>query len=54
MVATVRQMFLKEQLTSNGILDPIVDFSDFARAFIDIYHNPAQAIKLGIRFPPTA
>jgi len=50
-VTTVKQMFLKKQLTSDGILDPIVDFSDFARAFIDIYHNPAQAIKLGIRFP---
>ena len=50
-VETTRQMFIRKQLTSNGIIDPIVDFADFAQAFTDIYHHPGQAIKLGIRFP---
>ena len=48
---SVRQMFLKKQLISDGIIDPVVDFTDFARAFLEIYRNPAQAIKLGIHFP---
>lgn len=47
---TVQQFFLNGTLTSDGILDPIVPFADAAQAFLDVYHNPAQAIKLGIRF----
>jgi len=49
LVATVRQMFLERRLVTEGILDPIVDFADFSRAFMDIYHHPDRAIKLGIR-----
>lgn len=47
---TLIALFSKKALTSDGILDPIVDFSDAAEAFLDIYHNPVNAIKLGIRF----
>ena len=50
-IETVRQMFLKQQLTSEGILDPIIEFADFAQAFVSIYKNPADAIKLGVQFP---
>ena len=49
LAATVRQMFLERRLVTEGILDPIVDFADFSRAFMDIYHHPDRAIKLGIR-----
>ncbi len=45
------EMFVKQQLHSEGIVDPIVDFSEAASAFLDIYHNPVNAIKLGISFP---
>ena len=47
----VKAMFIKQQLRSDSILDPIVEFKDAAQAYLDIFHNPAQAIKLGIRFP---
>lgn len=51
LLATVRQMFLAGQLTAEGIIDPVIDFSDFAQMFMSIYREPAQAVKLGIRFP---
>ena len=50
LVEIVRQMFIEKRLVTDGILDPVVNFEDFARAFMDIYQNPASAIKLGIRF----
>ena len=50
MIATVREMFLHKQLTSCGIIDPIVPFDGSAEAFLSIYKNPAQAIKMGIQF----
>lgn len=45
------EMFVKKQLHSEGIIDPIVSFSEAPAAFLDIYHNPIHAIKLGIAFP---
>lgn len=51
LAAAVRSLFLKGSLTSRGIIDPIIAFDDFASAFIEIYQQPAKAIKLGIRFP---
>ncbi|HVU69688.1 MAG TPA: zinc-binding alcohol dehydrogenase, partial [Ktedonobacteraceae bacterium] len=44
-------MFVKQQLRSTGIIDPLVDFAEAPAAFLRIYHNPAEAIKLGIAFP---
>lgn len=48
------EMFVKKQLHSEGIIDPLVSFSESPAAFLDIYHNPIQAIKLGIAFPSPA
>ena len=47
---TVQQFFLNGALTSDGIVDPIVPFAASAEAFLDVYHDPSQAIKLGITF----
>ncbi len=46
------EMFLKKQLRSEGIIDPLVSFSASPEAFLAIYHNPVNAIKLGISFSP--
>jgi threonine dehydrogenase-like Zn-dependent dehydrogenase len=48
--AAVRRMFVQKLLTSDGIVDPIVDFENTPEAYLDIYHNPEQAIKLGVRY----
>jgi threonine dehydrogenase-like Zn-dependent dehydrogenase len=47
---TVTIFFQKQRLTSHGIVDPIVNFPDAPRAFLNIYHHPMHAVKLGIRF----
>lgn len=47
---TVVALFKRGMLTSRGIVDPIVPFEDAAKAFMDIYRDPSQAIKLGVRF----
>ncbi|GHO83191.1 zinc-dependent alcohol dehydrogenase [Dictyobacter formicarum] len=47
---TLIELFRQKRLISDGIVDPIVDFEDAAAAFLAIYRNPANAIKLGIRF----
>jgi threonine dehydrogenase-like Zn-dependent dehydrogenase len=49
---TLVEMFKRGLLSSKEVVDPIVEFTDSAQAFMDIYHDPADAIKLGIRFPP--
>lgn len=47
---TLIQLFLRKSLISKGILDPIVGFPDSAEAFMEIYHNPSNSIKLGVTF----
>jgi len=47
---TITQFFLARSLTSQGIVDPVAPFADAAQAFLDVYHDPSQSIKLGIRF----
>ncbi len=47
---TVTTFFQKQRLTSQGIVDPIVNFPEAAMAFLNIYHDPTYAVKLGIRF----
>jgi threonine dehydrogenase-like Zn-dependent dehydrogenase len=47
---TLKELFIKELIVSDGIVDPIVAFADAARAYLEIYQNPVNAIKLGIRF----
>jgi threonine dehydrogenase-like Zn-dependent dehydrogenase len=44
------EMFVRKQLRSEGIIDPLVSFSASPEAFLAIYHNPVNAIKLGIKF----
>ena len=51
MERTLVTLFCEKQLRSQGILDPVVDFADSDQAFMRIYHDPSDAIKLGIRFP---
>jgi hypothetical protein len=48
--ATVMAFFARNWLTSDGIVDPIVPFEEAAEAFLAIYHDPSQAVKLGVRF----
>lgn len=47
---TITQFFLNGALTSDGIVDPIAPFAEATQAFLDVYHDSSQAIKLGIRF----
>jgi len=47
---TLVTLFRQRKLTSEGIMDPIVPFDQAAEAFMSIYKDPSQAIKLGFRF----
>ena len=51
LVQAVEELFVKRVLTSEGLLDPIVDFADSARAYEELYRDASGSIKLGIRFP---
>ena len=46
----VLDFFRRRWLDSEGVVDPIVGFADSAGAFLRIYRDPSEAIKLGIRF----
>jgi threonine dehydrogenase-like Zn-dependent dehydrogenase len=48
---TLVSMFAKRWLTSADVVEPVVSFPDAAQAFMDIYHDPSDAVKLGIKFP---
>jgi threonine dehydrogenase-like Zn-dependent dehydrogenase len=48
---TLVEMFKRGLLSSKEIVDPIVEFADSAEALMDIFQDPEDAIKLGIRFP---
>lgn len=47
---TLVELFRRQWFTSKGIIDPVVPFSEAADSFLSIYHNPSEAIKMGIRF----
>lgn len=47
---TLIEFFKAGRLTSRGVLDPVVDLADSPAAFMRAYHDPAYAVKLGIRF----
>ncbi|MDX1934528.1 MAG: zinc-binding alcohol dehydrogenase [Capsulimonadales bacterium] len=47
----VTDMFVRRWLDSTALVDPIVDFDDSAEVFLRLFHDPGDAIKLGIRFP---
>lgn len=48
--ATVVEFFCRGWLTSDGLADPVVPFAQAAETFLDTFHDPADAIKLCIRF----
>jgi threonine dehydrogenase-like Zn-dependent dehydrogenase len=47
---TLVTMFQRGRLSSEGVVDPIVDFVDAADAFMAVYRDPSDAVKLGVRF----
>ncbi len=48
--ATVVDFFRRGWLTADGIADPIVPFAQAADAFLHTFQDPADAIKLCVRF----
>jgi threonine dehydrogenase-like Zn-dependent dehydrogenase len=47
---TLIAMFQRGWLLSEGVVDPIVDFEDCAQAFMGLFRDPTNAVKLGVRF----
>jgi threonine dehydrogenase-like Zn-dependent dehydrogenase len=47
---TVVELFKRGLITSRGIVDPVVPFASAAETFMQIYRDPGDAIKLGVRF----
>ena len=47
---TLKRMFADGRLNSEGILDPIVPLEQAADAFMSIYRDPTDAIKLGVTY----
>ena len=48
---TAIDLFRRGMVASEGIVTPIVGFSDAAQALADGLANPSHAIKIGVRFP---
>jgi threonine dehydrogenase-like Zn-dependent dehydrogenase len=47
---TTAEFYRRGWLTAEGLVEPVVPFADAAQAFMDVYRDPSQAIKLGVRF----
>lgn len=47
---TIESFFIQGKIASDGILNPIVPLAEAAEAFMAIYHDPGDAIKLAVRF----
>jgi threonine dehydrogenase-like Zn-dependent dehydrogenase len=47
---TVENFFTRSYITSDGILDPIVNLKDAANEIKNIWEDPSGSIKLGVRF----
>ena len=47
---TLEQMFVRGMLTSEGIVDPVVPFEQSVSAIMEVYRNPSNSIKLGVRY----
>ncbi|GMV83111.1 MAG: hypothetical protein AMXMBFR7_42950 [Planctomycetota bacterium] len=43
-------LFRRKSLTSDGVLDPIVDLDEAPGMFMSIYRNAIPSVKMGIRF----
>ncbi len=48
---TAIELFRRGLVTAEGIVTPIVEFSDAAKALTDGLSAPDRAIKIGVRFP---
>jgi len=48
--STLREMFSRKMLTSKEIIYPIVNFDDCVDSVMDVYRNPEQSIKLGVKY----
>jgi threonine dehydrogenase-like Zn-dependent dehydrogenase len=47
---TVLAFFVRGWLTAEDIVTPIVGFEEAADAFMSVYQDPTDAVKLGVRF----
>lgn len=50
MEVALRQMFQRGLLSSENLVDPVVDFEDAAEAILNVYRNPNDSIKLAVRY----
>lgn len=48
---TVKEMFNRKMISSENIIDPIVDFDQSADRIMEVYHSPSESIKLGVVYP---
>jgi threonine dehydrogenase-like Zn-dependent dehydrogenase len=47
---TIEAFFAQKKITSDGIVHPVVPLAEAAEAFMSIYHDPGEAIKLAVQF----
>ncbi len=47
---TIIRLFCEKKLSSQGIVDPLVDFSKAKDAYLEVYKNPNSSVKLGVTF----
>jgi len=47
---TAWQMLADGWLDCESVVDPVVPFKDAAQAYMDIYRDPSDSVKLGVRF----
>jgi len=50
LTSTLRKMFQRGMLTSEGIVDPVVRFEDAVDAIMHAYRNPSESIKVGVLY----
>ncbi|MEX0652687.1 MAG: zinc-binding dehydrogenase [Phycisphaeraceae bacterium] len=44
------ELFRNRTLVSQGLIDPIAGFAEADKAFMQVYRNPNDSVKLGVRF----
>jgi threonine dehydrogenase-like Zn-dependent dehydrogenase len=49
-VAAVTDLLRRDVITGEGLIDPILDFSQTPEKMGEAFSNPANAIKIGVRF----
>lgn len=48
---TAWDMLKDGRLACENIVDPVVPFGDAAKAYMDIFDDPSQSVKLGVTYP---